>query len=406
MSGETRYGSSEYSSEAEELFATYVLRRKAGETVDFEALCAEHEGFADELYGLHTDWDNVSSLLGRLEGSGERPVAGAESEGPPELEEEAPAESEEPERAPSAAWKWLAAVGAVGVVTAGGIAFSLFRDKGVLAQEKLTLIGENSALVEARRQLEATGEALSTELSARRAEVEREREAAESAREEARREGVRSALLGARLEARELLEEETELRATAPERLEAMEAWLSRADGLGERVAELPASDATLAAELERIEEPGGARERVEARAALLRRDEAESTEADERAWDEALAELADPSRNPAYASARLERPFALVPLGRVPLIGLWLFADRRTGEVENGSALVLVLHPGDAAAGVPPFYVATTELGAAHWEFAGVPASLDELGYRAPTPGEVGLVGAASGPVLESGGR
>jgi len=409
MAGETRYGSSEYSSEAEELFAAYVLRRRSGEAVDFEALCAEHEGLADELYGLHTDWDNVSSLLGRLEGSREAPAASAIEAGspePPELPEAVPEGPVEPERTPSAAWKWLAVAGAAGGLVAAGVALSLFRDKGVLAQERLTLIGEKGALVEVQRELEARGEALSSELTAQRAETEREREAAESAREQARRESERSALLGARLAAGELLEEEATLRAIAPERLEAMEAWLARADALAKRAAELPSTDPALAADLERLAGPGGARWRVEARAALLRRVEAERTEADGRAWVEALAELADPTRSPAYAGAHLEPHFALVPLGREPLIGLWLFADRRTGEVASGDALVLLLHPGDPEAGVSPFFVATTELGAEHWERAGVPGALDELGYRTPTPEEVGLVGTASGPVLDSSGR
>lgn len=68
MVPDPHYGSSEYSGEAEELFARFVLQHERGEDPDFEALCDEHPELADELYGLHADWDNVRSLLARLEG--------------------------------------------------------------------------------------------------------------------------------------------------------------------------------------------------------------------------------------------------------------------------------------------------------------------------------------------------
>ncbi len=67
MMEESSFGSSEYSPEAEDLFAQYLLARDVGEELDFEAFAAEHEEFTEELYGLHTDWDNVRGLLGRLE---------------------------------------------------------------------------------------------------------------------------------------------------------------------------------------------------------------------------------------------------------------------------------------------------------------------------------------------------
>ena len=196
MDSETSYGSSEYSAEAEELFAKYVQRRKAGESVDFETLCAEHESLADELYGLHTDWDNVSSLLSRLEEGG--PVA--------EVPEAEP-EPEEPVREPSSSWKWVAGVGLVLAIGAGGVAFSLFRDKGVLAQEKESLVVEKVGLLEERRELEEQGEQLSRELEAQRAE-------AENARDSARRASELSAVLSVRLSVRTLLEEESVLRAS------------------------------------------------------------------------------------------------------------------------------------------------------------------------------------------------
>lgn len=67
MMDESTFGSSEYSAEAEELFAQYLLARDVGEPIDFESFAEEHEEWTEELYGLHTDWDNVRGLLGRLE---------------------------------------------------------------------------------------------------------------------------------------------------------------------------------------------------------------------------------------------------------------------------------------------------------------------------------------------------
>ncbi len=386
MDSETSYGSSEYSAEAEELFAKYVLRRKAGDRVDFEALCAEHEALADELYGLHTDWDNVSSLLSRLEeGEPVGEVPGAEPE---------PAE---PARAPSSSWKWVAGVGLVLAIGAGGVAFSLFRDKGVLAQEKRSLVVEKVGLLEERRQLEKQEAQLSRDLEAQRVE-------AESARDSARRASEVSAVLSARLGARALLEEESVLRAIDPEQLEAMEAWLARADALRMRVEALEPSDPILAADLELVEGDAGARERVEARLSLLRRVLAESTEQDERAWAEAIEEIADPARSPGYDGLVLDPHLALVPLGREPVSGLWVFADRRTGPVperDGDGALILLLHPGSRDEGVPPFLIAASELLPSHLEYAGVGSEWSELGYLAPTPAQARLVGVLSRPIL-----
>jgi|GEM_PF-2693650 len=67
MEDEARYGDSEYSARAEELFALYLRLHEAGEGPDFEALLEEHPEQADELEGLHVDWDNVRGLVARLE---------------------------------------------------------------------------------------------------------------------------------------------------------------------------------------------------------------------------------------------------------------------------------------------------------------------------------------------------
>ncbi|MCB9913653.1 MAG: hypothetical protein H6828_00730 [Planctomycetes bacterium] len=66
MMDDPSFGSSEYSPEAVELFAQYLLARDVGEDVDFEAFADEHADWTEELYGLHTDWDNVRGLLERL----------------------------------------------------------------------------------------------------------------------------------------------------------------------------------------------------------------------------------------------------------------------------------------------------------------------------------------------------
>ena len=101
MMEESSFGSSEYSPEAEDLFAQYLLARDVGEELDFEAFATEHEEFTEELYGLHTDWDNVRGLLGRLERR--REAAPTTASALPEPATEPPAEAEpEPTVAASA----------------------------------------------------------------------------------------------------------------------------------------------------------------------------------------------------------------------------------------------------------------------------------------------------------------
>ena len=101
MMEESSFGSSEYSPEAEDLFAQYLLARDVGEELDFEAFATEHEELTEELYGLHTDWDNVRGLLGRLERR--REAAPTTASALPEPATEPPAEAEpEPTVAASA----------------------------------------------------------------------------------------------------------------------------------------------------------------------------------------------------------------------------------------------------------------------------------------------------------------
>ena len=124
MMEDSSYGSSEYSPEAEDLFAQYLLARDVGEAVDFEAFAEEHAEYTEELYGLHTDWDNVRGLLGRLEtrrstgaiaaepeaqlqpDSAGAPESAASTEAQPSLDTQAPLDvqdSPEPAEAPAPA---------------------------------------------------------------------------------------------------------------------------------------------------------------------------------------------------------------------------------------------------------------------------------------------------------------
>lgn len=172
MNLDSNYGSSEYSPEAEELFAGYLHEAERGVAGDFEAFCAEHEEFADELYGLHADWDNVRGLLRQLESR--RP--GADESAP----REAIAEPARPDVAPlpevgasvqapacaipaveqapvrgAQRWKLLTSAAAVLALCLGSWSAWLSRNSEVLAQEKDDLATEG---LRVRAELESTRE--------------------------------------------------------------------------------------------------------------------------------------------------------------------------------------------------------------------------------------------------------
>jgi hypothetical protein len=406
MDDEHHYGSSEYSEEAEELFASYVLRRESGERVDFEEFCAHHEARADELYGLHTDWDNVSSLLGRL---GLRKTPPPPEEPPdrvPDLAGEVPSRG-------APVWKWLSGVGLAAAIAVGAFAWSLYRSNEVLAQDKSVLQTRSEVLEEGSSQLSL--------------ELESERGRAESAEESVRQATTRGAWMALRLAVTALQEEERSSRPASPSRLPALESWLERASELHSRIDPLrsdfqalsPGSEdltllEALIEELEALESEGGTRDRVLRRVEMLHRVAGETSDTDRSAWRAAIEELADVERSPVYGGLTLEPHFPLVPVGREPLTGLWCFADRRTGRVPGWSddgvfeigpecALIFLLHPGGIAEGeeVSPFWIATSPLRPEHLERAAVGLEREELGYAAPTWIQSRLTGMPGHPVL-----
>jgi hypothetical protein len=229
MVPDPHYGSSEYSSEAEELFARFVLEHERGEAPDFEALCDANPDLCDELYGLHADWDNVRGLLARLEGqraasnpaaapTGTAPAEALETEPQPGPRAEAPS-AEGPQARPEGqagdtatptlpeggapsgievpfspadvpvpealarrvgTWKRAAVVGAVASAALAVWSLDLHRTRTVLAEESRTLRVESEstrgALLEAERRASELDEAqrrLDAELSTAREERER-----------------------------------------------------------------------------------------------------------------------------------------------------------------------------------------------------------------------------------------
>ncbi|MEZ4295653.1 MAG: formylglycine-generating enzyme family protein [Polyangiaceae bacterium] len=76
------------------------------------------------------------------------------------------------------------------------------------------------------------------------------------------------------------------------------------------------------------------------------------------KAWDEAIASIANEAECPAYHGLRLTPQLGLLPLGRDPRSGLWEFAHLASGEVpardadgkltlQEATGVVLVLLPG-----------------------------------------------------------
>ncbi|MCP3914773.1 MAG: SUMF1/EgtB/PvdO family nonheme iron enzyme [bacterium] len=83
----------------EDIFAEYAVRLDAGETVDFEELCASHPSAASELRALHENWVNLRGILDKLgvSSSPSRKLSvqyGADIDPKVSLEPEGPADSE------------------------------------------------------------------------------------------------------------------------------------------------------------------------------------------------------------------------------------------------------------------------------------------------------------------------
>jgi len=425
MDFEPNYGSSEYSREAEELFARYLLDVENGADADLDTLCAEHDELADELYGLHADWDNVRGLLARLEG--QRAKASPPPPAPePQLDPEVLAEREARIEPFSAAdvpdldrdaldsgGGTLRAVAIAGVVAAlalGVWSYDLLRTGTVLAKESRSLRveteaaraeledveGRRSALAEreaelrgelqttlaAKEQLEGESSALALDLSSEREgkralEVERERLSLELDEErrrkrEAAAEVERLALI---VEASDLLKREAELWPGDADTAPALERWLEEARGFEQRLGAW-SDGSTAASAPHETAELFGASGRVAMADLRLERLRACSTEDGETradGWDETLTLLEAAEGDSPYRGVELTPQFGLQPLGADPATGLLRFADLRTGapaqdaaadEGEVEGALVFVLIPGVELEGrrIEPFLIAERE--------------------------------------------
>lgn len=237
MTLQPRYGSSEYSAQAEELFAEYVRRRAAGEDLDFESYCGDHPELADELDGLHADWDNLHGLLGRMGVLGG--LATGEPEGSPAVGAAGPfGEARAPQPAPppgdrhaaphapargsGRAWTWgLVLASLVAAGSLARIAQREARAAGALADDNRRLADEVLARDGRLVDLEAARRAAAEAAAVEGARAERlAREALEAARRaqeltlEAAREAQRAE------EERRRANDQTELAAEALRRME------------------------------------------------------------------------------------------------------------------------------------------------------------------------------------------
>ncbi len=315
MMDESSFGSSEYSAEAEELFAQYLLARDVGEPIDFDAYASEHEQWTEELYGLHTDWDNVRGLLGRLRSKQE--VGAPEPEPEPELQPEPVSAEErhepEPEPVPPVPLPsrrpFFAALGVLLLIACGVsfVAIELYRTGEVLAAEskRLEVEGEQTrGLLESVRQevavVEGERAALTTDLEQERAaraereaqlaseqaalraaRTERERVESELRREAARVELLRLAVVAEELRHAAVLSggsmryQGAELeawRTNAQEILEAARASSAQADEveLGEVFEALAALQVRVTEELELLARAAAHQQELEGQAGLL----------------------------------------------------------------------------------------------------------------------------------------
>lgn len=411
--GAPGYGSSEYSAEAEELFARYLLARDCGEADDFEAFCAEHPDQEDELFGLHADWDNVRGLLGKLEAerASATPPGPAAEEPPPEPVAPAPAPTPGA-GAGARAWKLGTAAATLAAVGLGLWATDLLSDSRVLAAEKKDLADEGSRVsaelatsLEEGRRLAAAKTALEIDLgdTARQRDtaleenrgladrLEREAEAKrtldeqreqltaeleEERRKEARtqRELLRTRAKAELLATGELLRREATLWPTVPARAGHIEGWLAEVEALATGVRETRAGLAAseddqdraraeaLGTAIEPLLGEEGLATRTRGRLERLRAWQARLADEDAEAWAEVLAALAEPAAGAVSWTPRC----GLLPLGR-GADGLWRFADLQTGAVptpedpREGDALLFALVPGLELEGrvVPAFLVA-----------------------------------------------
>ena len=427
MAPEAFYGSSEYSPEAEELFARYVREVDAGTAPDFDAFCAEHEAQMDELYGLHADWDNVRGLLAKL---GRVPASGEQAHAHEPAATDPP---NTPATRTRSVWIGVAVIALAVASGLGGWAWTLFQAREVLAREQRAgLAREEAAHIELgaareegralarrgselERELATTTEAVATlegHNEALTTERDTERALAEQARLAAERSAAEAARLAALVTVEDLIARENELWPTAREVRPALEAWLTEADALAARIAALaPAAPepglepAHLSRARERLAafgadgSEGGLLVFTRERLARLTDWEAARADDNER-WDAVLDAL--PADSPVPACG-------FVPLRTHPATELWLLADGQTGEVpvrdDGGNwtagdecALLFTLVPGGDVDGhtEPAFLLALEAPSDAHVQRAlgphaelGVAQHADNwtrMGYRSLT--------------------
>ena len=389
MDFESNYGSSEYSPQAEELFAQYLLMAETGTAPPFEEYCATHEDSADELFGLHADWDNVRGLLAQLEGK----RGSSRAQAPPPVEEPAPVSEPAPvevtteshvappptpiaddlaEQARGAGlpWKWMAAAGVIGCGLLALWGYRLQNSSRVLAQEKEALAEEG---VQARQQLELAqqtgeqleqeGEELQRELettrsaknelqgrseglerdleSEREAKLELEQHQATLAREleQEKQQSLAATLTAERLaclvDVKDLVEREASFWPAKAADIDRMAAWILEAEPVGERLADLQSRLEATGAVLAPTLEASRLAQRIErTRARLERLDDWRRAIEGDRAelWNSARHRIADRKEFPAYDGFELEAQFALLPLGVDSKSGLWMFAELQTG--------------------------------------------------------------------------
>ncbi len=170
-----------------------------------------------------------------------------------------------------------------------------------------------------------------------------------------------------------------------PEQIPQLEAWIRLADSVvlrrlphhRKRLAELRGQDAAavkatasdedrldeeilaeLVPKLERFASSTGTLGDVRARLAFARGVRLASIDSHRRAWDEAIASIANRDECPRYRGLQIVPQLGLIPIGRDPASGLWEFAHLQSGlptsrdaaghvRMTDSTGIVLVLLPG-----------------------------------------------------------
>ncbi len=400
MDFEPNYGSSEYSPKAEELFAGFLLDveraqldPESGAAPDFEQFCVEHDAYADELYGLHADWDNVRGLVAQMNGLRPRALAPAPVEvaapTPSALElaereakiepfsaDDVPDSREEVHVSSLQRWKNLSTAMVTLAILASLWAANQFRNSRVLAMEKGELMSEQQVTREELVLAHSTGEALAAEgkqladklrnseaakgelestqvvltrdldearaghekLQLTQKQLEANLRAEQEKREEAAAQAQAAKDLAARLamsvEAADLLNDESSLWPTHSIKSGALEHWLDQAEALKAQWTSSAGSSAEAPGALAKLLSQSGPIARTRARLARLNEWNAEARAEAGSPWSEALAQINDPSETPEFAGPDLVPQFGLVPIGRSSKTGLWRFADLQTGAL------------------------------------------------------------------------